>query len=153
MLKRFNVRVYGILKDSQNRVLVADEFIKGNYITKFPGGGLEIGEGLRDGLAREFLEELGVRVTVAEHLYTTDYFVASAFDSDSQVICVYYLVQLDDCSSIKSSEQKFNFEVTLGKDAESFRWVPIERLKEEEHLNLPTDRSAVVELLRLHNKF
>ena len=58
----FNIRVYGILKDSQNRILVTDEFIRGNYFTKFPGGGLEFGEGTRDCLKREFKEEANLGV-------------------------------------------------------------------------------------------
>ena len=60
----FNVRVYGILIDDHQRLLVSDEFIRGNYITKLPGGGLEIGEGTREGLAREFMEEANLKVTV-----------------------------------------------------------------------------------------
>ena len=49
----FNVRVYGVLLDDEKRLLVSDEFIRGQYITKLPGGGLEIGEGTRDCLQRE----------------------------------------------------------------------------------------------------
>ena len=74
----FNIRVYGILLDPQNRILVSDEFIRGNYFTKLPGGGLEIGEGTRDCLKREFKEETGLDVTVGDHLYTTDFFQISA---------------------------------------------------------------------------
>jgi hypothetical protein len=43
----FNVRVYGLLLDPQNRLLVSDEYIKGEFFTKLPGGGLEFGEGTR----------------------------------------------------------------------------------------------------------
>ena len=68
------VRVYGILIDPTHGLLVSDEFIRGSYITKLPGGGLEIGEGTRDGLAREFMEEANLEVTVGEHFYTTDFF-------------------------------------------------------------------------------
>ena len=53
----FNLRVYGILINEQNQLLVSDEYIRGMKITKFPGGGLEFGEGTRDCLKREFLEE------------------------------------------------------------------------------------------------
>lgn len=70
----FNVRVYGLLLDAQNRLLVSDEYIRGEFFTKLPGGGLEFGEGTRDGLAREFMEETGITVTVGAHLYTTDFF-------------------------------------------------------------------------------
>ena len=70
----FNVRVYGILLNENRQVLVSDEFIRGNYYTKFPGGGLEFGEGTRDCLKREFMEEMNLLVSVNEHIYTTDYF-------------------------------------------------------------------------------
>src|SRR5207248_4907723 len=37
----FNVRVYGILIGENRQVLVSDEYIRGGYYTKFPGGGLD----------------------------------------------------------------------------------------------------------------
>ena len=49
----FNIRVYGILINDKKQVLVSDEFIRGSYYTKFPGGGLEYGEGLIEALKRE----------------------------------------------------------------------------------------------------
>jgi ADP-ribose pyrophosphatase YjhB (NUDIX family) len=72
------VRVYGLLIDEQEQVLVSDEYIRGNYYTKFPGGGLEFGEGLREGLTREFQEEMQLNIEVLDHLYTTDFFQRSA---------------------------------------------------------------------------
>ena len=50
----FNIRVYGVLVNENRQVLVSDELIRGKYYTKFPGGGLEYGEGTRDCLRREF---------------------------------------------------------------------------------------------------
>ena len=76
----FNVRVYGILINEAKQVLVSDEYIRGAYITKFPGGGLEFGEGTRDCLQREFMEEMNLKVAVGNHLYTTDHFQLSAFN-------------------------------------------------------------------------
>ena len=58
----FTIRVYGILINEEKQVLVSDEFIRGNYYTKFPGGGLELGEGTRDCLKREFKEEMNLDV-------------------------------------------------------------------------------------------
>ena len=78
-MSRFNLRVYGILINEKNEVLVSDEFIRGSYITKFPGGGLEFGEGTRDCLKREFMEEMELTVEVGEHLYTTDFFQICCF--------------------------------------------------------------------------
>ena len=82
-MSHFNIRVYGILINDHKKVLVSDEYIRGNYYTKFPGGGLEFGEGTRDCLVREFKEEMDLAVEVGEHLYTTDFFPAFGFPSRS----------------------------------------------------------------------
>jgi ADP-ribose pyrophosphatase YjhB (NUDIX family) len=87
----FNVRVYGILINEQQQVLVSDELIRGGYFTKFCGGGLEFGEGTRDCLKREFKEEMNLDVSVGKHLYTTDFFQESAFSRGQQIISIYYL--------------------------------------------------------------
>ena len=62
-MSHITVRVYGILIDSVHGLLVSDEFIRGEYFTKLPGGGLEFGEGTRDCLVREFKEETGLDIS------------------------------------------------------------------------------------------
>src|SRR5258705_3922026 len=89
----FNVRVYGILVNDRREILVSDEYIRGNYYTKFPGGGLEFGEGTRDCLKREFKEELDLEVRITDHIYTTDFFQMSAFTPDQQIISIYYFAE------------------------------------------------------------
>src|SRR6202789_2939499 len=89
--KGFNVRVYGLLINGDNEILISDEQEYGMRFTKFPGGGLEFGEGLVDGLKREFIEECDAEIEVLSHFYTTDFFVKSAFN-DSQIISVYSTV-------------------------------------------------------------
>ena len=88
----FNVRVYGILVNKQNEVLISDEQLGNFAFTKFPGGGLEYGEGIIDALKREFIEECNLEIDVIRHLYTTDFFEKSSFN-DSQIISIYYLVR------------------------------------------------------------
>src|SRR5882762_1641254 len=89
----FNLRVYGVLSGENGDILVSDEYIRGNYYTKFPGGGLEFGEGTRDCLKREFKEEMDLDVEVTDHLYTTDFFQMSAFNPEHQIISIYYFVR------------------------------------------------------------
>ena len=90
MDNRFNIRVYGIW--IQNcKILVNEELIRGRHIIKFPGGGLNWGEGIKDCLVREWKEELNIDITVLSHFYTTDFFQPSAYDN-SQVISIYYYV-------------------------------------------------------------
>ena len=82
----FNIRVYGILINDKKQVLLSDEYIQGKYYTKFPGGGLELGEGTRTCLEREFREELQLPVRVGDHIYTTDFYQQSAFNPAHQII-------------------------------------------------------------------
>ena len=142
----FNVRVYGILKDSQNRILVSDEFIRGNYFTKFPGGGLEFGEGTRDCLVREFKEETGLDVTVGEHIYTTDFFQISAFNNKDQIVCIYYYVHAAEPIQLKTSDKPFDFTPKQIADktacAESFRFINWNDLTEND-VHLPIDKIVV----------
>ena len=142
----FNVRVYGLLLDAQNRLLVSDEYIRGEFFTKLPGGGLEFGEGTRDGLAREFIEETGITVTVGKHLYTTDFFQISAFNKKDQIISIYYIVHSTECEKIKTSEINFDFSPDQIADTkgtfESFRWVNFEELNED-CMSLPIDKVAI----------
>jgi 8-oxo-dGTP diphosphatase len=91
-MKRFNVRVYGLYLTGDNKLMVCEEIIREQKIIKFPGGGLEYGEGTIDCLKREFVEEMGIEIEVLSHYYTTDYFQPSAFD-DSQVISIYYFIR------------------------------------------------------------
>lgn len=95
MIKAINLRVYGVLVNDKKQVLVSDERIYYNNqeITKFPGGGLELGEGTIDCIIRECKEEIGIDVEVVDHLYTTDYFQQSAFNPEHQIISVYYLIK------------------------------------------------------------
>lgn len=125
-MKLFNVRVYGLLLD-EGRVLVSDELIKGYKITKFPGGGLEFGEGTVDCVIREFKEELNLRIEVVDHFYTTDFFVASAFNPSSQVISIYYHVRALEHINAKISELEFDFD-PLKEEDQAFRWLKVDEL-------------------------
>ncbi len=133
----FNVRVYGLLINDQNEVLISDEQEYGMRFTKFPGGGLELGEGLADGLKREFLEECNCEVDIVKHFYTTDFFVKSAFN-DSQVISVYYLVKNTSPLNLIFKTVVFDFDGE-GDFLQSFRWVKLGNLGAEEFL-FPTDQ-------------
>ncbi len=94
MLSRFNLRVYAIIvKD--DAILLCDECINDFSFTKFPGGGVELGEGILDALKRELLEEGEIVLLDAEHFYTTDFFQVSAFKPDEQIVSVYYKVKAD----------------------------------------------------------
>lgn len=141
----FNVRVYGLLLNENKEILISDEQEHGVRFTKFPGGGLEYGEGLIDGLKREFIEECLAEIEVLEHFYTTDFFVKSAFN-DSQIISVYYLVSAIKPLMLSFKQKAFDFEGD-GDLLQSFRWIPLSALSEDD-VTFPTDQK-VVELLKM----
>ncbi|SFQ16231.1 NUDIX hydrolase [Parafilimonas terrae] len=149
-ITKYTVRVYGILLDNDNRILVSDEFIRGDYFTKFPGGGLELGEGTRDCLKREFKEETGLDVMVGDHIYTTDYFQPSAFNPCDQIISIYYFVTAERLNELQVKTKVFDFELHQVADpqgqSEVLRWIEWDELTEDS-VSLPIDK-IVVRLLK-----
>lgn len=144
-MQTFNVRVYGILLGDSNAVLVSDEYIRGNYYTKFPGGGLEFGEGTRDCLKREFKEEMNLDVAVGDHIYTTDFFQLSAFNPGHQIISIYYYVQALEPIACALREKPFDFDEDQlkiyeeRKEIETFRYIRWEDFSAES-VSLPIDK-------------
>src|SRR5258706_15387338 len=145
-INRFTIRIYGILMDENKRVLLSDEFIRGDYFTKFPGGGMEFGEGTRDCLKREFKEETGLDVTVGEHIYTTDYYQQSAFNPNDQIISIYYFVHAEETNSLNVKTKIFDFELHQIADPkgqnEVLRWIEWNEFNED-CVSLPIDKIAV----------
>ncbi|PUZ25736.1 NUDIX hydrolase [Chitinophaga parva] len=144
----FNVRVYGIMINAKREVLVMDEYIRGGYYTKFPGGGLEFGEGTLECMVREWQEELRQEIEVLEHIYTTDFFQISAFDNVTQIISIYYLVKARSPFVAKVSDQPFDFEVPAGvTEVEGARWIPWEQFSADV-ITLPIDK-VVADLVKV----
>jgi ADP-ribose pyrophosphatase YjhB (NUDIX family) len=141
---QFNVRVYGLLFNENNHILISDEEEYGFQFSKFPGGGLEYGEGLIDALKREFVEECQTDIEVLEHFYTTDFFIKSVFN-ESQVISVYYLVKPVLGIDLDFRDKAFDF-LEKGDVLQAFRWKSIYELNKDE-LTFPTDQK-VLELLK-----
>ena len=91
----FTIRVYGLLINDKKEILLSDEEYNGMSFTKFPGGGLQFGEGTIDCLKREFIEEANLKVEMLSHFYTTDFFQPSAFNNEKQVMSIYYRIKCE----------------------------------------------------------
>lgn len=149
MLKKypFNVRVYGLLINENKQLLISDEFEYGMYFSKFPGGGLEYGEGLIEALKREFLEECAFEIEISSHFYTTDFFLKSAFD-DTQIISIYYLVKNIEPIKLSVKTVPFDFDgESADGSLQAFRWINLNQLKIED-VTFPADQKAVELLLK-----
>tara|TARA_B110000046_G_C12980575_1_gene393124 strand:- start:877 stop:1341 length:465 start_codon:yes stop_codon:yes gene_type:complete len=137
--RRFNVRVYGILINDRNELLVSDELIKGIQFTKFPGGGLEWGEGIEDCLKREFMEELNQPIEVLGHYYTTDYFQVSAFNENDQLLSIYYVVKMIGLQFFKTMDKPFDFPLDGGRKFEVQRWLALDEISPDD-FKWPVDK-------------
>ena len=140
-MKSFNVRVYGLLINPKNELLLSDERRGGFSFTKFPGGGLEFGEGLVDALIREFSEELAIDVSIGDLFYVNDFFQASAFNENHQLLSFYYFVNYNKCEAIGQEAYQF----PLIEDGEKQRWVAISDLTES-NFNFPIDKVVIEKL-------
>ena len=139
-IKSFNLRVYALIIE-RDSILVSRELIGGKYLYKFPGGGLQYGEGLIEGLQRESMEEMNQNLKNIKHFYTTDFFQQSQFDSKDQLIAIYYKANL-------TSKINNKLKVPI-KDFPVFEWKKITDFSDKE-LHFPTDK-FVFNLLKNHN--
>ena len=146
------IRVYGILVNEQQQILVSDEYIRGMYVTKFCGGGLEEGEGTRDCLRREFMEEMNLSVQVEEHFYTTDFYQPSAFRKGDQIMSIYYKVKALEPITAPLRSQPFQFDEREMKmynetgETETFRFINLTDFNED-CMTLPIDKIIVQMIL------
>ena len=153
----FNIRVYGILINEKKQVLVSDEFIRGNYYTKFCGGGLEKGEGTIDCLKREFLEEMNLKVAITRHLYTTDFYQQSAFNPEHQIISIYYYVSALGEIKVPIRNKPFDFDEAqlkiyeVKRETETFRFIEWNEFSAQT-VTLPIDK-IVAEMVRLEHAY
>ncbi|MEM0998021.1 MAG: NUDIX domain-containing protein [Bacteroidota bacterium] len=135
---RYNVRVYGIWINDHQEVLLTDERRNRYDMTKFPGGGHEFGEGLAEGLKREWREELDLEIEVGELFYINDFAQVSRFNPRDQLLSVYYRITADPAAEIPLTAVPLDFPAEAD-NAQSFRWCAIREL-DPEMLTFPVDR-------------
>lgn len=154
-MSSFTIRVYGILLNEHKQVLVSDELIRGMRITKFPGGGLEFGEGTRDCLKREFMEEMNLNVKIGDHIYTTDFFQISAFNNKDQIISIYYFAEAQEAITAPIRTTPFDFDEQQMQvykengETETFRFIDWHEFSEAQ-LTLPIDKIVATLLKEKH---
>jgi mutator protein MutT len=141
-VKNFTIRVYGILINNTQQVLVSDECRNGLSFTKFPGGGLEFGEGLKQALQREFLEEMGIQVEVKDLFYVNDYPQISAFSENHQLFSFYFWVHTQEMDKIIANLH----EVPNLVEGEKQRWVSLSDLHSD-LFTFPIDKIVAEKLV------
>jgi 8-oxo-dGTP diphosphatase len=143
-ITEFNLRMYALIINEKKQILLSDEMFQKVPMTKFPGGGLHLGEGLLDGLQRESREEMNQELKNIKLFHVTDKFVPTIFFKNKQLIAIYYLAELSDPNKLEVSDVPFDFD---GDEdgTQSFRWVSIDELKEAD-FTFDTDKELVRKL-------
>ena len=143
--KTFVIRVYGFIINDDNEILIADEFHYDTFMRKFPGGGLEHGEGIVACLRRELKEELGFDLAVMDQVYITPSFVTSAFNKSAQVIGVYYrVIPIVEMLPLYRENRLPPTENGM----ENFKWISIDALSKSD-FTFTTDQDAFEYLLSI----
>jgi 8-oxo-dGTP pyrophosphatase MutT (NUDIX family) len=141
-MQHFVIRVYALIRltSDPTQVLITHERYGDMLMTKFPGGGLERGEGIRDCLKRELSEELGIKEAQYEHYYTTEDYVPSAFNPYQQIISVYYSVTLSQEECNRLSQLSFPSKDEVKAGIYTLEWVNLAEIITETRMTFPIDQ-------------
>lgn len=140
-MARFNLRVYALITNEFNEILISDEYRFGQFFSKFPGGGVEANEGIKDALFRELKEEIQLDINSAELFYFNEFHQASAFDN-SNLVAFYYRVSIKKNNVLVTPGQ---YEIPFFEEQEKQRWVRLQEL-EVSDLTFPLDRITLEKL-------
>lgn len=106
-----------------NKILVQRDKDGNEYA--LPGGHVKIGETLEEGLVRELLEEMGVKIQCKRLLWSEEVFWEWN-GKQAHTIAFYYLIDLCDGYEIPDTDefvsQKDNCNVVIG-------WMPVDEIK------------------------
>ncbi|MBV7441640.1 NUDIX hydrolase [Weeksellaceae bacterium TAE3-ERU29] len=135
-LNAFTIRIYGILVED-NKLMRLKEPYWGEILYKFPGGGLEYGEGSLECLARELKEELNLELDTAELFYVQEDFIRSKFKNNEQLFTVYYRITCKNTADLK----------IIDESIEEVNWIDLKDLSPD-LMTLPVDKIVVEKLLK-----
>lgn len=120
-----HIGVYGVIIFEKKLLVIKKN--RGPYIGLYdlPGGSLEFGESIEDGLAREIEEEIGGKVATMRFLKNVTYvadWIHHDLPTSTYHIGMYYSVELEDLSQIKTDPD--------GHDSDGALWVPMKEINE-----------------------
>ena len=91
------------------------------------------------------MEEMNLKVSIGDHIYTTDFFQISAFNSAHQILSIYYAAKALEPIKVPLRTNEFDFDeqqlqvYAQTKQIETFRFVDWENFSGEK-VTLPIDK-------------
>ena len=137
---KFNARCYVLIRSKQNRILVMQERWQGVDLNKFPGGGLELGEGLLECIHREITEEFSSSEKLAySHFFTPTECFASRFKPQEQLLLNYFT------NSTEADEQQWSL-IPNDPNLLGMQWLEL-KAENAQWFTLQSDKDAFLKLL------
>ena len=144
---RRSVRALIIAPDES--ILLARHRISAGFVWAAPGGGVELGETIREALERELMEELGldIRDLTAQHVWHQEFLDDSLSGDFDGVINDYFVVRHE----LFDQKGSFSDAVLFDEGLEAFKWWSVESISDAAptHLFSPRDlANLLAQLLR-----
>lgn len=132
---RFRPSVYGLIKNG-NKVCLCKNRSSGKYW--FPGGGVEIGEGLKEALIREIDEEAGLQaVEIGEQIGVIENFYYYGPKDEAMHAFLFFYECHSPLHELKTNEQ------VQDDEAMDFEWMEIGKIKREDFTDMQDEIMAM----------
>lgn len=124
----FRPSAYAIVKRGDEIVMLRN---KGNGKLWLPGGGVEIGEKIEDGLKREINEEIGIKIKIGKLILAKEnFFYYQPFDEAYHAFLFFY-----QCEYISGELKKESDDL----ESKNPQWVKIADIKKEDLSDMKDD--------------
>lgn len=131
----FRPSAYGFVYDAGKIVTLTN---KSNGKIWFPGGGIDLGEKMEEGLKREILEEAGIEVNVVKMvLVKENFFYYKPYDEGYHGFLFFYL-----CRPV--GVELIDDKLVDDEESEKPRWTNISDIKKDDIGDLSEDIYAVI---------
>ena len=140
---KLRVRVCGICLENDKLLLTRHVISHENDIWIPPGGGLEFGENVIDGLKREFLEETGLIIKVGKFLCLNEY-----IENKLHAIELFFITDIVGGDLLTGMDPEHSVENQMIKNVKFLSFEEIQNLPDQQLHNILHDVKKASDLLQ-----